>query len=139
MKPEDTHRDPESWYGRIKSGKVKVCPVEACGGKLVHNDTFTFYECEECGWADEFQDLQDMGWAEARAGWPRVTRTCVVCQARSDGGTMPTIEFLHCPSHVKGHMICRWRLDDEKYVVECDCSKGLVSNSNLYQCPVKAC
>lgn len=137
MKPEETCRDPKTWYGRIKSGALKVCPVDACGGQLVHNDMFTFYECETCGWVDEFQDLQDMGWQRPTPGWPRATRTCVVCKAQSDGSEMPMIEAVRCPIHPEGHFICRWRQDDAGHIVGCSCSAGNVDTGVLKVCALK--
>lgn len=95
---------------------------------------FTFYECEACGWADEFQDLQDMGYQEPRPGWPRTTRTCAVCKAHTDGSAMPTIEAVRCPVHPDGHFICRWRQDDAGHMVECACSAGKVTLSELKVC-----
>lgn len=136
MKPEETRRDPESWYGRIKSGRIQRCPVEGCGGKLVHNDMVTWYECETCGWTDEFQDLQDMGYQEPTKGWPRVTRICVVCGAASDGTAMPMVELVKCPTHNAGHFLCRWRQDEQGHMVECVCGKGNVELSEARKCPV---
>lgn len=137
MKPEETCRDPKSWYGRIKSGEIKVCPVEACGGTLVHEDMFTWYECETCGWNDEFQDLQDLGYHEPHPGWPRATRVCAVCGAKSDGSAMPMIEAVRCPVHPQGHFICRWRFDDDRHVVECVCSAGNVDTGVAKYCPIE--
>jgi hypothetical protein len=136
LKPEETCRDQKSWYGRIKSGEIKVCPVTDCGGKLVHSDMWTWYECEKCEWNDEFQDLQDMGYQEPHEGWPRVTRTCAVCKATSDGSAMPMIELVKCPTHNTGHFLCRWYQDDQGHMVECVCSKGNVGLSEARKCPV---
>lgn len=126
MKPEETQRDPESWYGRIKSGHLKCCPVEGCGGKLVHDDMVTWYSCEKCEWNDEFQDLQDMGHQEPTKGWPKVTRTCAVCGASNDGTSMPMIEQIPCSLHPSGHIVCRWKMDADKHMVKCECSANLV-------------
>lgn len=136
MKPEETCRDPEGWYGRIKSGQLQHCPVEGCGGKLVHNDMVTWYECETCEWNDEFQDLQDLGYQDPYKGWPKMTRACVVCRTTSDGTAMPMIEMTRCRIHPSGHFICRWRLDADGHVVECGCSKGLVVTAEFKKCPV---
>ena len=136
MKPEETQRDPESWYGRIKSGQIKCCPVEGCGGNLVHNDMVTWYECQTCEWNDEFQDLQDMGYQEPTKGWPLKTRTCVICGAANNGTTMPMIELASCLKHPAGHCICRWKLDGAGHVIECECSKGLVDTSKFKKCPL---
>lgn len=136
LKPEETVRNTKGWYGLIKNGAIKACPVEGCGGKLVHEDMFTWYECETCGWTDEFQDLQDLGYQEPTPGWPKTTRTCAICGARSDGSSMPMVEAVRCPIHPDGHFICRWRLDDDGHMVECACSAGNVGTATLKVCPL---
>lgn len=108
--------------------------MDGCGGKLVHDDLVTWYSCEKCEWNDEFQDLQDMGYQEPHPGWPRITRTCIVCKAQTDGSTMPMIESVSCPIHPEGHVICRWSLDAAGHVVERACSAGNVDTGALKVC-----
>lgn len=136
MKPEETRRDPETWYGRIKSGQIKCCPVDGCGGNLVHSDMVTWYECERCEWNDEFQDMQDFGWQEPRKGWPRITRTCVACGASNDGTSMPMIEWIQCSVHPKGHVVCRWKMDADKHVVQCECSAKIIQHGLEKTCAI---
>jgi hypothetical protein len=136
MKPEETQRDSESWYGRIKSGQIRCCPVEGCGGKLVHDDMVTWYSCEKCEWNDEFQDIQDYGWQEPKKGWPRIARTCVVCGASNDGTSMPMIEQIQCSVHPKGHVVCRWKMDDHKHMVKCECSASMIYRAVEKKCTI---
>lgn len=134
QKPEETSRAHKCWYIRIKDGEVKSCPVESCGGTLAHDGFVTQYQCEACGWTDELQDLQDMGYQKPRPGWPRVTRTCAVCGAKGDGSAMPMIEFFRCQIHPEAHFLCRWRLDVDGHVVECACSAGKVTLGKMKVC-----
>lgn len=130
----------DTWFNKVRDGRVKTCPV--CDGRLeVYNPLNSkhpiWYECVDCEWNDEIQDLCDMGWQAPGKGWPKVMRTCILCAATSDGTALPSVEVAHCRCGAM-HTVCKMKglptpPGCEKAVFGRDAKKGYIL---LDVCPV---
>lgn len=100
-----------TWFAKVRDGRVTVCPV--CKGKLVPYNPLEskypiWFECVDCEWNDEIQDLCDFGHYTPRKGWPLVIRKCVLCGAESDGMELPSVELTNCRCGGE-HTVCNMR------------------------------
>jgi hypothetical protein len=60
----------------------------------------------------------------------------VVCGASNDGTSMPMIEQIQCSVHPKGHVVCRWKMDDHKHMVKCECSASMIYRAVEKKCTI---